>query len=41
LSIWDSSSGIPQILMVINSSKKEYQSTELPNWFTEFLPDLV
>jgi predicted ABC-type ATPase len=41
LSIWDSTSGNPQILMVINNAKKEYQSTELPHWFTEFLPDLV
>ncbi len=41
LSIWDSSFGTPQILLVINNHKKEYQSTELPNWFTEFLPDLV
>jgi predicted ABC-type ATPase len=41
LSIWDSSFGTPQILMVINNHKKEYQSTELPHWFTEFLSDLV
>ena len=41
LSIWDSSSGTRQILMVINNSKKEYQSPQLPHWFTEFLPDLV
>ena len=41
LSIWDSSSGTPQILMTINDYKKEYQSTSLPNWFTEFLPDLL
>lgn len=41
LSIWDSSSGTPQILMFINHTKKEFQSTSLPNWFTELLPDLV
>jgi predicted ABC-type ATPase len=41
LSIWDSSSGIPQILMVINNHNKTYQSPQLPNWFIEFLPDLV
>ena len=41
LSIWDSSSGIPQILMVINNHQKEYQSPKLPNWFTELLPSLI
>ena len=41
LSIWDSSSGIPQILLVMNTNTKAYQSPQLPNWFTEFLPDLV
>lgn len=41
LSIWDSSFGNPQILMVINNHNKEYQSYELPNWFTEFLPSLI
>ena len=41
LSIWDSSFGNPQILMVINNAQKEYQSPQLPNWFTEFLPDLI
>lgn len=41
LNIWDSSFGNPQILLVINNSKKEYQASILPNWFTEFLPDLI
>jgi predicted ABC-type ATPase len=41
LSIWDSTSGNPQILMVINNHNKAYQSPQLPNWFPEFLPDLV
>jgi predicted ABC-type ATPase len=41
LSIWDSSSGNPQILLVINNSQKEYQSPQLPDWVTEFLSDLV
>ncbi len=41
LSIWDSSSGIPQILLVMNNQSKAYQSPQLPNWFIEFLPDLV
>lgn len=41
LSIWDSSYGNPQILMVINNHHKEYQSSLLPNWFTEFLPHLI
>jgi predicted ABC-type ATPase len=41
LNIWDSSFGNPQILLVINNSKKEYQASILPNWFTEFLPDLL
>jgi predicted ABC-type ATPase len=41
LSIWDSSSGIPQILLVMKNHSKAYQLPQLPNWFTEFLPDLV
>jgi predicted ABC-type ATPase len=41
LSIWDSSSGIPQVLMITNDHIKAYQSPQLPNWLTEFLPDLV
>jgi predicted ABC-type ATPase len=41
LSIWDSSHGNPQVLMVIHNQHKEYKSPQLPNWFTEFLPDLL
>jgi predicted ABC-type ATPase len=41
LSIWDSSSGIPQVLMIINDHIKAYQSPQLLNWLTEFLPNLV
>jgi predicted ABC-type ATPase len=41
LSIWDSSSGIPEILLVISNHEKEYLASSLPNWFTELLPSLV
>jgi predicted ABC-type ATPase len=41
LSIWDTSSGIPEILLVISNHKKEYFASSLPNWFTELLPSLI
>jgi predicted ABC-type ATPase len=41
LSIWDSSSGIPEILLVVSNHQKEYLASSLPNWFTELLPSLI
>jgi predicted ABC-type ATPase len=41
LSIWDTSSGIPKILLVIANHQKQYLAPSLPNWFTEFLPSLL
>ena len=41
LSIWDTSSGIPEILLVISNHQKEYVASSLPNWFTELLPSLI
>jgi predicted ABC-type ATPase len=40
LTIWDTSSGVPEILLVISNHQKEYLSSSLPNWFSEFLPSL-
>jgi predicted ABC-type ATPase len=41
LAIWDTSSGIPEILLVISNHQKEYLASSLPDWFTEFLPSLL
>jgi predicted ABC-type ATPase len=41
LTIWDTSSGVPEILLVISNHQKEYLSSSLPNWFSEFLPSLL
>ncbi|MEA5460195.1 zeta toxin family protein [Arcicella sp. LKC2W] len=41
LHIWDTSSGIPQILLVTSNHQKLYISDSLPKWFSDFLPALI
>ena len=41
LNIWDTSSGIPAILLVILNHQKQYLSPSMPQWFTEHLPDFI
>jgi predicted ABC-type ATPase len=40
LTIWETSSGNPNILLHIDNHKKAFQSESLPTWFSEFLPAL-
>ena len=41
LNLWDTSSGIPVILLVISNHQKEYLSPSIPQWFTEHLPAFI
>ena len=41
LNIWDTSSGIPVILLVIANHQKEYLSPSIPQWFSEHLPTFI
>ncbi|PWK28366.1 putative ABC-type ATPase [Arcicella aurantiaca] len=41
LYIWDTSSGIPRVLLAISNHKKRYIADLLPQWFIEYLPALI